>query len=266
MRVVKYKHHLVDLLLLVDRELSRTHVDQQEETTAAQMLAGACHGRNSVDLHNGEDLEEIVLGKVLVRVMRVQGPEVVDVEVEDAQDKHQHDSRELGLEANDNHDTSDQSEQASNNSPEAPVATEDKANEKEDEQDTAGKLEVHLLVLLIEGWQASRSELLADPGVGEHHKQTSHDGEIAQKEVEVEDQTVADALQHHDAHETSHGVFRVFPCDDHDGGACHDDDVYDEEEVGNAIPDCTRAFVSTCSTVREGLLEGAYCVGSRGDM
>lgn len=34
MRVVEYRCALVDLLLLVDRELSRTHVDQQEETTA----------------------------------------------------------------------------------------------------------------------------------------------------------------------------------------------------------------------------------------
>lgn len=44
--------HLVDLLLLVDTELSRTHVDQEEKTT-----------------DNRQDLEEIVLSKVLVGVI-----------------------------------------------------------------------------------------------------------------------------------------------------------------------------------------------------
>jgi hypothetical protein len=33
MRAVEGKYSLVDLLLLVDGELSRAHVDQQEETT-----------------------------------------------------------------------------------------------------------------------------------------------------------------------------------------------------------------------------------------
>ena len=46
---------LVDLLLLVDAELPGAAVDQEEEAT-----------------DDGEDLEEIVLGEVLVRVVLVQ--------------------------------------------------------------------------------------------------------------------------------------------------------------------------------------------------
>lgn len=46
---------LVNLLLLVDTELTRTHVDQEEKTT-----------------NDREDLEEIVLSEVLVRVVVVQ--------------------------------------------------------------------------------------------------------------------------------------------------------------------------------------------------
>jgi hypothetical protein len=34
----------------------------------------------------------------------------------------------------------------------------------------------------------------------------------------------------------------MFPCDDHDGRACHDDDVHDEEEVGNAVPYCKKCL------------------------
>jgi hypothetical protein len=39
MRAVKCKHSLVDLLLLVDGELSRTHVDQQKQTSTGSLLA-----------------------------------------------------------------------------------------------------------------------------------------------------------------------------------------------------------------------------------
>lgn len=42
---------LVDLLLLVDGELARAAVDEEQEAA-----------------HDGKDLEEIVLGKVLVRM------------------------------------------------------------------------------------------------------------------------------------------------------------------------------------------------------
>ena len=45
---------LIHLLLLVDAELTRAHVDEQQKAT-----------------HNREDLEEIVLRKVLVRVVGV---------------------------------------------------------------------------------------------------------------------------------------------------------------------------------------------------
>lgn len=145
-------------------------------------------------LHNGENLEEVVLRKVLVRVMRVQRPEVIDVEVENAENKHQHDGRELGLESNNDHDASNESEDTCNNSPEAPVPAEDEANEEEDQQDTACELEIHLLVLLIERRQTGRGELLANPRIRQNHKQTSHDGEIAQKEVQIEDQAVSETL------------------------------------------------------------------------
>jgi len=46
---------LVDLLLLVKADLTRTHVDEEEKTA-----------------DDGEDLEEVVLGEVLVRVVLVE--------------------------------------------------------------------------------------------------------------------------------------------------------------------------------------------------
>lgn len=104
---------LVNLLFLVDAELARTAVDQQEKAT-----------------DDGQNLEEIVLGKVLVRVVGVEleiyvsniflsspkmefatySPEVVDKEVKDAQDDDQKSGAELGLETDNNHDASAGSE------------------------------------------------------------------------------------------------------------------------------------------------------------
>lgn len=56
---------LVDLLLLVDAELTWAAVNEQEETT-----------------DDGQDLEEIVFGEVLVGVVFVESPEVVHQHVE----------------------------------------------------------------------------------------------------------------------------------------------------------------------------------------
>jgi len=169
--------------------------------------------------------------------MGVQRPPVVHVEVEDAEDQDEHNSRELCLESDHHHDTGDKPENARDNSPEAPVATEDEANEEEDEQDAAGELEVHLLVLFVKRRQARRRKLLANPRVREHHQQAAHDGEIAQEEVEVEDKAVADALEHDNEHEPADRVLGMFPANDHDRAGGHEDYVYQEEEMVDATVD-----------------------------
>ena len=51
---VPFYFHLVHLLLLIEADLAGTHVDEEEQTA-----------------NNGEDLEEVVLGEVLVRVVLV---------------------------------------------------------------------------------------------------------------------------------------------------------------------------------------------------
>lgn len=155
--------------------------------------------RDISDLHNGEDLKEIVLGEVLVGVVGVEGPEVVDQKVEDAENNDKHDGAELGLETHDDHDAGNESKQANADPPEAPVTAENEADEEENEQDTTSELEVHLTVLLVESRETRRGELLADPRVGKHHQEASHDGQVAQEEVQVEDQTVSETLENHHA-------------------------------------------------------------------
>ena len=62
---------LVDLLLLVHAELAGALVDQQKET-ATECVSLALTVNRRVHLHDGEDLEEVVLGKVLLRMRVVQ--------------------------------------------------------------------------------------------------------------------------------------------------------------------------------------------------
>lgn len=157
----------------------------------------------------------------------MQGPEVVDQKVEDAENDDEHDGAELGLETNDDHDAGDKSEQADADPPEVPVAAENEADEEEDEQDATGELEVHLAVLLVELRETSRGELLAHPRIRKHHQQSAHNGQVAQEEVQIEDESVAEALEDDDTNEPDNTVVRVLSCDDHDGADGHGDYVYD---------------------------------------
>ena len=167
----------------------------------------------------------------------MQSPEVVDQQVEDAENDNQHDGAELGLESHNDHNTGDESEQADADSPEVPVATEDEADEEEDQQDTTSELEVHLAVLFVKLGETSGSKLLAHPRVGEDHEKAAHDGQIAQEEVQVEDETVAETLENNHANEAEDTVVGVLSCDDHNGADSHSDYVYDEEQVGEAAGD-----------------------------
>ena len=170
--------------------------------------------------------------------MHTYSPEVVDERVEDAEDDDEQGGAELGLEADNDHDAGDEADEADNDAPDGPLAAEDEADKEEDEQDAAGELEVHLAVLLLELGQAGKGLGLAHPRVRQHHEQTAHDGQVAQEEVEVEDEAVAERLGDDDADQAADGVLGV-PADDDEGGAGgHGEDVDEQEDVGEATGDC----------------------------
>jgi hypothetical protein len=90
-------------------------------------------------------------------------PEVIDQQIENAQDDHKHNCTELGLETNHNHHTGDESEKGNDHSPDAPLATENEANEEEYQENSASKLKVLLPVLLVDFRQTSECLGLPDP-------------------------------------------------------------------------------------------------------
>lgn len=106
-------------------------------------------------------------------------PEVVNNDVEHAQNHNQDDRAPLCLEAHRHHNTCHTTHQNHNHADEAPIAREDESNEQEYQQHSSGKLEIHLAILLVDLRQARRSESLADPAVGEDHEKAAHDAEVA---------------------------------------------------------------------------------------
>lgn len=164
-------------------------------------------------------------------------PEVVHQDIEDAKNEHQKGRAELGLEADHDHDAGDGTYQRDNNPPRGPLTGEDEADEEEDEQDTTGKLEVHLAVLLVKLREAGEGLGLAHPRVGEDHEETADDGEVSEEEVEVEDKAVAEGLGNDDGAKTGDGVVRVLADDDKRGAGQHGENVSEEEEVREAIGD-----------------------------
>lgn len=155
------------------------------------------------------------------------GPEVVDQQVEHTEDDHQHDRTELCLEPNHNHHAGHKSKQAHNHPPDPPLPCENEPDEQEYQQHPARELEVHFTILLIHLWQPSWCEPLADPAVRQHHQKPAHDAEIAEEEVEVEDEAVPEGLGDDYAEETEDGVFAMFP-DDHESGTGHHGENVDE--------------------------------------
>ena len=71
-------------------------------------------------------------------------------------------------------------------------------------------------------------------GVGENHEETADDGEVAEEEVEVEDEAVPEGLRDDDAEETHHSIFGALAGDDHDRADGHGDHVGGQEEVREA--------------------------------
>lgn len=225
---------LIDLLLLVDRVFAWSAVDEEQEAT-----------------DDREDLEEVVLGEVLVWVGLVElnlvstflfwlqrwetyGPEVVNQKVEHAQNNNKHGSGELGLESNNNHNASHGSNSSNNDPPNGPRSREHKAHEQEDQEHTTSKLEVHLAILLIDLWEPGKRLCLANPGVREHHQEAAHDGQVAKEKVQVKDQTVAQSLCDDDANESSDCVVGVLAGDDEDRAGSHGDYVEEEEAMVEA--------------------------------
>ena len=156
-------------------------------------------------------------------------PEVVDKHIEHAKQHNQHNGRDLRLEPNRHHHTRHQAKQANNDASKRPLPREDEANEQENQQHPSRQLDILLPILLINRREARKPTPLPHPAIAQHHQQAPHDGQVAEEEVQIEDQAVAEGLRDHDGEEAAYGVFAVFADDDQGGAGGHGDNVEEEE-------------------------------------
>lgn len=196
---------LGNLLALVNRETAWTHVNKQQQTT-----------------DDRKRLEEVVSQKVARRVSRVDRPEVVDEEVEDAENHDQETGAPASLEADNNHDAGTQAEHRDDDTCQGPLALNDETDEKEDEQHSAGQLEVNLAVGLAQAWKAGKDVLLGREAVRENHHETTNDGKVAKEEVEIENETVSETLDHNNTEQCTDRDLGVFAQDHSRRSSAHD--------------------------------------------
>ena len=97
-------------------------------------------------------------------------PEIIDQQVEDAQNHHQDHRTPLGLEPDDHHDTRHKAKQTHNHPAHAPVSRKHESDEQEDQEHAPCKLEIHFAVFFIELRQSGRSKLFANPRVAQDHQ------------------------------------------------------------------------------------------------
>lgn len=165
-------------------------------------------------------------------------PEVVHEDVEHAEKHNEDDGAPLGLESNDHHDAGNESEQADQDAPEGPLAREDESDEQEDEENTTSELEVHLAVLLVKLGETGRDKFLANPRIRKDHEKTADHTQVAQEEVQIENQSVSESLSYDNTQESSDGIVAVLPCDNEDRAGSHGDDVGDQEKMRDAPWNC----------------------------
>ncbi len=121
--------------------------------------------------------------RILIRRWASYRPEIVDQDIEDAQDDHQHHRTPFRLEPHYYHDTSNEPEYTDHHPPNAPLAWEDKPDKEKDQQHPPGKLDIHFAIFLIHWREARGCKLLANPWVAENHEEATHNTKVAEEEV-----------------------------------------------------------------------------------
>jgi len=134
-------------------------------------------------------------------------PPGVSEHVEDGKHDDKEDASPFGFEADCDEDAGGETKDRNEDTGKAPRALEDESDEEENEEHASRQLEVFTPVAFADGGQSGKGGFFVGHGVGEDHEETTDDGEIAEEEVEVEDETVAETLEDDDSKESKDGVF-----------------------------------------------------------
>jgi hypothetical protein len=160
---------------------------------------------------------------------RVDAPPVIGEHVEHAQDQDEESGRPLRLESHRNHPARTQPDDRHKHSSDAPLSLDDESQKQEDEQDTTGEKEtanqinirilfpwwcqifsLFLPVVLADGWKPGKRSSSGDHRVTEDHEQSTNDAQVAQEEIDVENEAVSESLNDDYSEKSTDSKFRVF--------------------------------------------------------
>lgn len=161
-------------------------------------------------------------------------PPVVHDDIEDGEEDDQECGRPLGLETHGDHDAGGEPDQREDQSCKGPLSLEGDSDEKEDQKDSACQLEVFLAIIVAQIGKSRKEGPTSDHRIGKDHEETSNNGEVAQEEINIKDETVTKALQDDDTQKTANCDLRVALGDDGTRGSQHGEDVQKEENLRNA--------------------------------
>ena len=69
-------------------------------------------------------------------------------------------------------------------------------------------------ISFTDGWESSKQLLSCDHCFAKDHDESANDAQVAEEEVEIEDEAVSEALNDYYAKETSYGIFGKALCYD----------------------------------------------------
>jgi len=132
--------------------------------------------------------------KVPFGMVGVIAPEVVENDVRNAEKEDEKHCAPLCLEPNGDHGAGYETDQTDDDAEKAPFAIEDETDKQENEEDPPCELKVGPSIHLGELRKGGKHIPSSVERVGEYHEETTEDGEIAQEEIHVKDETIAKRL------------------------------------------------------------------------
>jgi len=168
-------------------------------------------------------------------VCRVDTPPIIHGNVENTEGDDEECCRPFGLEANGDHNTCDEAEQRNERAPDAPLSLEDKAKEKEYEEDATREKEVFSAVILADARDTSEQFFARHHRVAEYHEKASNNRKVAEEKCHVKNETVAKPLNNDDREKTCDTVFCMalrYNCTRADD---HRKDVDQEKEMRDSL-------------------------------
>jgi len=167
-------------------------------------------------------------------VCRVHAPPVVNEHVEDTQNHHEEDGGPLGFEADGDHPAGSETEKGDNHSCDAPCALDAESEEQEDEEDTASEQEIFFAVGFTDRRETSEEFPSRDHRFTEDHDKSADDAQVAEEEIEVENEAISKALNDDYTEETTNSIFSVALRYDGTRTGKHGENVHEQEKVRDA--------------------------------